>query len=319
MIKIRTTPNMYGVTLMGDYEDLDKLYDSISNYLSFYIDNAEYYPYHEYEYLLSLNYDIRHCYQGDRGCEIVENGAERFGEWADASREYGLADEAAKSFRNLHNKHKHGNLYYTVEILYPLIFHYLIAFEEILLDEPEESWLEKDTEFGGKWSDHYSMIDAKRDRAAISNLIGLIWENVQELFGRERAKNIYDYFNEVEYTLPSSMYCDALIHCQLVNFPDMNDDEKIKFLLASIYEIIDVDNLSTYPEEYEPSNSEYRDAVGSLNTGDTLKFPVREDFYDAMDKVYDPSKPFYRDDFDRFMNDTYGEDPDPFEIGGFEW
>ena len=63
MLKVRTTPNLYGVTLMGDYEDLDKLYDSISNYLSFYIDNVEYYPYHEYEYLLALNYDIRHCYQ----------------------------------------------------------------------------------------------------------------------------------------------------------------------------------------------------------------------------------------------------------------
>ena len=34
MLKIKTTPNLYGVTLMGDYEDLDKLYDNISNYLS---------------------------------------------------------------------------------------------------------------------------------------------------------------------------------------------------------------------------------------------------------------------------------------------
>ena len=103
----------------------------------------------------------------------------------------------------------------------------MIAFEEILIDEPADSWLEKETEFGWKWSERYSMIEAKRDRAAIANLVGLFWENVQELFGKETAKNIYDYFNEVEYTLPSSMYCDALIHCQLVNFPHMSNEEKL--------------------------------------------------------------------------------------------
>ena len=317
MIKIKTTPNMYGVTLMGDYEDLDKLYDSISNYLSFYIDNAEYYPYHEYEYLLSLNYDIRHCYMGDRGYEIVDNNSDRYGSMAGVILE--PTEEFREEINNVRGTYKKGNLYYTVEILYPLIFHYLIAFEEILLDELEESWLEKESEFGGKWKERYSMIDAKRDRAAISNLIGLFWDNVQELFGRETAKNIYDYFNEVEYTLPSSMYCDALIHCQLVGFPDMNNEEKLKYLLASIYEIIDADNLNTYPEEYEPGTSEYRDAVGSLNKGDTSRFPVRESFYDALDKVYDPKKPFYREDFDRFLNSTYGEDPDLFETGHFEW
>lgn len=317
MIKIKTTPNMYGVTLMGDYEDLDKLYDSISNYLSFYLDNAEYYPYHEYEYLLSLNYDIRHCYMGDRGYEIVDNNSDRYGSMAGVILE--PTEEFSEEIKNVRGTYKKGNLYYTVEILYPLIFHYLIAFEEILLDEPEESWFEKESEFGGKWKERYSIIDSKRDRAAISNLIGLFWDNVQELFGRETAKNIYDYFNEVEYTLPSSMYCDALIHCQLVGFPDMNNEEKLRYLLASIYEIIDVDNLNTYPEEYEPGTSEYRDAVGSLNEGSNQRFPVKESFYDALDKVYDPKKPFYREDFDRFLNSNYGEDADPFETGHFEW
>ena len=319
MLKIKTTPNLYGVTLMGDYEDLDKLYDSLSNYLSFYIDNVEYYPYHEYEYLLALNYDIRHCNQGDRGYETVENMADRFGEWASASKDYGFSEEATKVFKKLYSNHKHGNLYYSVDILYPLIFHYMIAFEEILLDEPADSWLEKETDFGWKWSERYSMIDAKRDRAAIANLVGLFWENVQDLFGREKAKSIYDYFNEVEYTLPSSMYCDALIHCQLINFPDMSDEEKLEFLLASIYEITDVDNLNTYPEDYEPSTSEYKDAVEALNNYDIPRFPVKESFYDALDEVYDPNKPFYREDFDRFLNDTYGEDPDPFETAPLNW
>ena len=74
MITIKTTSNLYGVTLMGDYEDLDKLYDSLSNYLSFFINNADYYPYHEYEYLLSLNYDIRHCYMETGAMKPLRTG-----------------------------------------------------------------------------------------------------------------------------------------------------------------------------------------------------------------------------------------------------
>lgn len=165
----------------------------------------------------------------------------------------------------------------------------------------------------------WTLKDAKRDRAAIASLVGLFWDNVQELFGREKAKNIYDYFNEVEYTLPSSMYCDALIHCQLVNFPNMSRDEKREYLLGAVYEIIDTDNLNTYPDAYEPSTSEYRAVIKSLTKSSIPRFPVKDEFYKALDKIYDPKKPLYRNDFDRFLNDTYGEDPDPFESGNFEW
>ena len=99
----------------------------------------------------------------------------------------------------------------------------------------------------------------------------------------------------------------------------MSDEEKLEFLLAQIYEITDVDNLNTYPEDYEPSTSEYKDAVEALNNYDIPRFPVKESFYDALDEVYDPNKPFYREDFDRFLNDTYGEDPDPFETAPLNW
>jgi len=99
----------------------------------------------------------------------------------------------------------------------------------------------------------------------------------------------------------------------------MSREEKLEFLLAAIYEIIDTDNLNTYPDDYEPSTSEYREAAKSLNSCSIPRFPVKEEFYKALDEVYDPKKPFYRDDFDRFLNDTYGEDPDPFETGRFEW
>ena len=38
-----------------------------------------------------------------------------------------------------------------------------------------------------------------------------------------------------------------------------------------------------------------------------------------MDKIYDPTKPMYRDEFEKFLNETYGVDHDPFGREGFEW
>ena len=58
MLSVKTTPNLYGISLRGDYTDLNEIYDALSRYLDFYQRHSESYPYHEYEYLLSLNYDI---------------------------------------------------------------------------------------------------------------------------------------------------------------------------------------------------------------------------------------------------------------------
>ena len=79
MLTIKTTPNLYGLSIQGDYNDLNTLYDALSRYLEFYQEHAVAYPYHEYEYLLSLNYDLRHACQGDRGYTLAENNASQIG------------------------------------------------------------------------------------------------------------------------------------------------------------------------------------------------------------------------------------------------
>ena len=317
MLKVRSTPNLYGVTLMGDYDDLDKLYDSISNYLAFYQDNSVWFPYHEYEYMLSLNYDIRHCYQGDRGYEAVDNCADRFEAYG--SPDYGLPAESRKEYRKLYKDFKNGNLYYKVEILYPLILHYMITFEQILEDEPTEDWLDTENEIGDKWSERYSMIDAMRDKAAIGHLVSLLWENLQDVLGREKAAALHRYYITNECPIPSAIYCDALVHCQLVNFEKMTRDEKLDYLLAAAYEIMGIDDIEEYPDEHEEDAALYNEAIAQLNAGDANRFPVRQGFYEAMDEAFDPSKPMYRNDFDQFLNDKYGIDPDPFETGDFNW
>lgn len=49
-----------------------------------------------------------------------------------------------------------------------------------------------------------------------------------------------------------------------------------------------------------------------------LKTKKHEDL-GKMDEAFDPSKPMYRNDFDQFLNDKYGVDPNPFENEDFEW
>lgn len=318
MLKLRTTPNLYGVTLMGDYEDLDKLYDSISNYLEFYQNSHDrILPYHEYEYLLSLNYDIRHCYQGYRGYEIVGNNSDRYGSMADVI--FKASEQFKDEIENVHAEYKNGNLYYTVEILYPFIFHYLVEFDRLLEEEPDESWFEEVRENGQKWKEQYTMIDAARDRGQLMHLTGLFWQNLQELLGPEKANVIYDYYTGVDFPAPTSMYCNTLIHCQIVNFEEMTEEEKLDFYLASIYEIIDVEDMYTYPDEVGKSLDQYEKAIDTLNKDGRNRFPVREEFYNELDKVYDPAKPFYRNNFEDFLNDTYGQDPDPFGTDEFHW
>ena len=272
---------------------------------------------HEYEYMLSLNYDIRHCYQGDRGFEAVDNWSDRFEMWG--SPDSGFSAEVRKEFRKLYREFKNGNLYYKVEILYPLILHYLVVFESILEDEPGEDWLDTETEFGGTWGERYSLIDAARDRAAISNLTVLFWDNLQSLFGKETAAALHRYYSSIECPVPSAIYCDALIHCQLVNFEEMTKEEKLDYLLACAYEIMGTEDMEEYPEAHREDQDRYRKAVERLNSGSLKRFPTRNGFYEELDRIYDPAKPMYRNDFDQFLNDVYGIDPDPFETEDFEW
>ena len=38
MISIKTTPKLNGITIQGDFDDLNNLYEAISDYTTFYID-----------------------------------------------------------------------------------------------------------------------------------------------------------------------------------------------------------------------------------------------------------------------------------------
>ena len=317
MLQIKTTPNLYGITLMGDYLDLDALYDSLSRYLAFYQDNmSQFQPYHEYEYLLSLNYDIRHAYQGDRGTEIMENNAEAVGMMAENI--YEISPAAKKEFRDIRKNFSKGNLYFSVEILYPLVFHYMISLENILDDEPMEYWFRDEQEREEEWMNNYSRLDAEYDRAKIREFIMLLWTNVQSLLGRDEAMKIYNYFFEVELSFTGSIYIDALIHCQLAFFPHLTRLERLSFLKTSLYEIIDSQDLLENPEEFAYCAQSYSKAVTALaKAGESKKgkrlFPTKTNFYQLIDRLVPSGRALYEDEFDEMLENEYGKivDEDP--------
>lgn len=306
MIKIKTTPNLYGISLIGDYQDLKELWQSIGDYLRFYIENNDAYPYHEYEFLLSLNYDIRHAYMGCRGVSIEENNAEEVGMIAQGI--YEIPEEAKEEFNSIQRKFKNGNLYYQVEILYPQVFHYMIALGLILDDYYLNEWLGIDSSVFPS----YDILSLEHDRAVVQHFVSLLWINVRELFGTETAIALYDYYENCEPFFLSYIYTDALIHCQIANWKEMNTEQKKKYLLLSIYELMDTVMMLEEPEEYDENYELYKNAFQLSNTEKNGRkiFPMKEEFFASLENYFPANKPLYEDDFDQFLIDTYGEAPD---------
>lgn len=76
MLKVKLTKNYAGVTISGDYNDLDYLYDSIN-----YLIHGEPISIGEYtmqNHLYGFLYDVRHAYQGDREVELIDNNLDKY-------------------------------------------------------------------------------------------------------------------------------------------------------------------------------------------------------------------------------------------------
>ena len=251
MLQIKTTPNLYGISLQGDYSDLNDLYDSISRYLAFYMEvNKGTWPYHEYEYLLSLNYDIRHAFMGGRETLSVNNNAEAVG--VHAENIWQIPDDIAEEIRNTRKKYRDGNLYFSVNILYPLVFHYLIAFSTILEDEiNEDIFSDPGADYSEPWMREYTFIDAKNDSSRIILFVSVVWKNIQEMLGPANTAPICRYLTESDFFVPSSLYCDALLHCQDIYFKNRGKEKKLLFLELTLYEMIGPEDLASFPSDYQ--------------------------------------------------------------------
>ncbi|SIT04140.1 DUF6904 family protein [Alicyclobacillus vulcanalis] len=112
MLTIKNTPKLAGISISGDYPDLDTLYRSL---LAIIGDEGEYGDYEGARLrVLGLMYDIRHAFQGDREIEFVPNGM----------------DEDRMKFLGLIAPEK--NLYYACQIYYPEALFVTIALNDFI-------------------------------------------------------------------------------------------------------------------------------------------------------------------------------------------
>ena len=76
MLKVELTKNYAGVTIYGDYNDLDNLYDSIHYFIMYDPNSLE--EYLMQTHLYGFLYDVRHAYQGDREVELIDNNLDKY-------------------------------------------------------------------------------------------------------------------------------------------------------------------------------------------------------------------------------------------------
>jgi hypothetical protein len=114
MITIKNTPNLAGVTIIGDFNDF---YNLVERFHDITIDEYSE-KHHRYigisTRVLGLCYDIRHAYQGDRDVELIENNMTE-----DKMRWHSVI--APKS-----------NVYYSCNYLYPEMIFIMLALNTLI-------------------------------------------------------------------------------------------------------------------------------------------------------------------------------------------
>lgn len=112
MLTLRNTPNLAGIEISGDHQDLDGLYVAL---LMLVGDEGEYGNYEGARLrILGMMYDIRHAFQGDQELEFVQNGMDE-----DRMKRLGVIAPQK-------------NLYYKVNVYYPEILFVVMAINDVI-------------------------------------------------------------------------------------------------------------------------------------------------------------------------------------------
>ncbi|MEW5785409.1 MAG: hypothetical protein AB1767_10110 [Bacillota bacterium] len=116
MIFVKNTPNYAGVTICGDHQDIEELYDALHDIVS---DEEDYPSYVSSRIrVLGVCYDLRHALMGDREIIFVDNGMDE--------------DKMKKTSMITPGK----NVYLSIEVLWPeMLFVQMVLNDFILLNQ----------------------------------------------------------------------------------------------------------------------------------------------------------------------------------------
>ena len=94
----------------------------------------------------------------------------------------------------------------------------------------------------------------------------------------------------------------------------LSEEDKKLFLIKALYEIIDSEDLSQYPDDYRVAYNHYKEATESLKKNPLPAFPEKDTFYKMLDEFLTNGEPLYESTFDTFLETHYGkiknEDPE---------
>lgn len=306
MIKIKNTPHLLGITVSGDYDDLHSLYEALSRYPEFFQkNNPDSYPYEKYEYLLSLNYDIRHAMQGDRQILCEEHYLSSLlgvSSWDDLDDE---DEEEKKKAAKLRRKYGEGNLYYSVEFLYPLVFYYLSTLEHIVRYPCLNRWFDQpDNEFP------YSRLTAGYDRAQILLFVEGLWQNLADLLGEDVVTAMRNFVgNESIDTIVSTLYDEYLLWLHMVEAPKLDEEQNKALLTVLAFRLLNIPPEKLYKtvekkrilrEYYDRANALIKSVLGQR----IRTFPM---LMRAWDKYFDGRQQVSHDEYEEFLDHLCGE------------
>ena len=234
MFSIEKSSNTNGVTLKGDFFDLDRLYFAIMKFTGNHgiddkcpFDNC----YLTCENLLSLCYELRHAWQGDRDIEQVYNGVGE--EWFsdnkttavyqpeeedayDEDNNYGIITPrfSREHFPDVNTQ----NMYFSVNITFPEIVFYGLILSSLL--EKKDLFFQsikdkvEQTEALQELNKEYHYFDAEIDIARLT------------ILNKQIHKALYRFIGEEEYF----SYMNKLV--RLDDFSENCNLERINKLIA---------------------------------------------------------------------------------------
>lgn len=290
MIRLTTTPLHKGVVLSGDYDDLYELRQSISRYLDLYEDNCEFSPFGEngLEYLLSLNYDLRHAYMGTR--EVIGedshlhdlflyngmddpadaernsgNGSSQAVDWGDEPSLDEVPDwdpdwgdepggNSEESGRNtVPQKDPARELLETygrknLHFGVKILYPLLFHYLAAFTVILSEGY-EKEWFTNPNNRHPCTRLQADYDRAQIALFVEMIWQNLAELLGEQVADDLHSLSDDVEYILPQTPeYVDYLLQHFLSAAICMSQEDIHSLLILDLYALLDIELDELLPD-----------------------------------------------------------------------
>ena len=320
MIKIRNTNNLVGITILGDYEDLSALRDALYYYTELFLSNQDHPDAYDCQQsILGLCYDIRHAYQGDRDFEAVPNNAENIAILAECI--YEIDPVSKESIESSRKTFGHGNLYFSVDILYPWAIYYLYVLQAITDIPCDQSWFEK--------LDYpYDEYQAEHDMALIQYSVQLLWGCVKTVLPPRVFKALWDYtrtFSHTDYYISCpDLYLQWLSHYWASK--KQSRETRVSLLPMLFLELssIDPEDEDSLLEESSEKDDRFNEFVRSINqtalqcmnlydnyydlmqSVSTLPFYSTDEFYSIISEYVEEHGPFTEESFDEYLDDTLG-------------